>query len=65
MEQNLEEIMKKSKSRDETTQVKEKGMNIDLVNITAQEDAKPVKVKTYLNVTIQIKNISSKDQTIN
>jgi len=35
-----------------TIQVEEKGTNIDLVNITTQEDDKSVEVKTYSNVTV-------------
>jgi len=53
--------MTKSKSPNETTQVRAKGMNIDPLNNTNQEDDKPIEVKTYSDITIQTKKILSKD----
>jgi hypothetical protein len=50
-------------------QVEEKGTNTDPINITTREDDNPIKVKTYTDVGVQMKEtpsvLANKSSTIN
>jgi len=46
-------------------QVEDERKNIDPVNITTQEDEKPIEVKTYSDVAVQTKEIPSEDFVTN
>lgn len=46
-------------------EVEDKRTNTDPVNITTQEDEKPLKVKTYSDVTVQTMEIPSDDSVAN
>ena len=50
---------------DVIVQIEEKGTNTDPVNITIQEEDKPVEAKMYSDIAVQAMEISSEDFTIN
>ena len=67
LKNKLEEFLTKevSKLSDVTHQVEDKETNTNLVNITTQEEEKPIEVKTNSDVAVQTMEIPSDDSVTN
>ena len=64
LKNKLEELITKEVSKS-SVQVEERGKNMDPINITTQEDERPIEVKTYSEVAVQTVAIPSRDSKAN